>query len=204
MMRQQGSAMGSLGVAWVGVDLGCFGLMDWFGLGGVTATFAHDLGSFAVIGVACVHGSHGCGCREGVVFVSSSFSFLVKYALVSARYVMVGSVGFVGFTLSVNSIMLLSQFLKKPILFQDEVFLLFLSSFAIIHISLSRLLMVASSISSSCLCWSLRYLLYASSISSWVICCSISSKSSSLTSGVDVSSSTCGLPLCVSSSGSHR
>src|SRR5260221_477052 len=158
--------MGSLGVVQVGVDLGCFGLMDWFGLGGVTATFAHDLGLFTVIGVACMHGSCGCGCGEGVAFVSSLFSFLVKYALVSARYVMVGSAGFFGSTSSVNSIMLLSQFLKKPILFQDGVFLLFLSSFVIIHISLLRLLMVASSISPSCLCWSLRYSLYASLISS--------------------------------------
>src|SRR5258708_7744748 len=147
--------------------------------------------------------SCGCGCSEGVAFVSSSFSFLVKYVLVSTRYAMVGSAGFFGSMLSVNSIMLLSQFLKKPILFQDGVFLLFLSSFVIIHILLLRLLMVASSISSSCLCWSLRYSLYALSISSWVICCSISSKSSSLRSGVDVSSSSCGFPLCVSSSGGH-
>src|SRR5258708_40341880 len=111
MMRQQGSAVGSLGVSQVGVDLGCFGLMDWFGLGGVAATFAHDLGSFAVIGVACMHRSCGCGCSEGVAFVSSSFSFLVKYVLVSTRYAMVGSPRFFGSMLSVNSIMLFSQFL---------------------------------------------------------------------------------------------
>src|SRR5258707_3858741 len=65
-----------------------------FCLGRVTALIAHELGLLAVIGVARMHGLHGCGCGEGVAFVSSLFSFLVKYALVSTRYVMGVSAGF--------------------------------------------------------------------------------------------------------------
>src|SRR5258707_2769386 len=201
MIRHWGSAVGSWGIAQVGVGLGCFRLLVWLGLGGDAVTWAHDLGSFAAIGVAFVLRSCSCGCVVWEAFASSSFSFLVRYALVSARYAMVGSAGFFRSASSANSIRLFSQFLKNPILFQVRVFLLILSSLAISRISLSRLLTLTSSISSSCLCWSFRYLLYALSISSWVICCSISSMCASLVSGVGLWSRSCGLSLCVSTSG---
>ena len=46
--------MGSWGIVQVVIGLGCFGLLIWFGLGGVAATCAHDLGSFAAMGDACI------------------------------------------------------------------------------------------------------------------------------------------------------
>src|SRR5258705_11810144 len=45
MIRHWGSAVGSWGIAQVGVGLGCFRLLVWLGLGGDAVTWAHDLGS---------------------------------------------------------------------------------------------------------------------------------------------------------------
>src|SRR5258705_417822 len=114
---------------------------------------------------------------------------------------MVGSTGLFVSSSSASSIKHLSQFLKNPIFFQDGVFFLFFSSLAIDHISLSRLLTMASSISLSCLHWCFKYSLYASSISSCDICTSPSSKSASAISGVDSRSCSWGLLPSVFSSG---
>src|SRR5258708_35111066 len=116
---------------------------------------------------------------------------------------MVGSTGLFVSSSSASSIKHLSQFLKNLIFFQDGVFFLFFSSLVIDHISLSMLLTMASSISSSCLCWCFKYSLHASSISSCDICTSPSSKSASAISGVDSQSCSWGLLPSVFSLGGH-
>src|SRR5258705_7890623 len=150
--------------------------------------------------MAWVTGSCVCGCATCMGFFSSSWSFLVRYALVSVRNAMVGSAGLVLFSSAISS-MLLSQSLKNPIFFQDCVSFMLLSTCAIVHISLLSLLAMASSISSSCLCWSLRYSLYVSSVSSWDICGSPSLKYVSSISGVSAASNSWDSSLGVFSSG---
>src|SRR5258707_14750934 len=68
--------------------------------------------------MAWVTGSRVCGCAACMGFFSSSWSFLVRYTLVSVRNAMVDSVGLVLSSSAISS-MLLSQSLKNPILFQD-------------------------------------------------------------------------------------
>src|SRR5258707_1790723 len=200
-MRQCGSAVGSWGDAQVCTSLAGFWVAFWFVLASAATTEAHVGHVLATIGVAWVFGSCTCSCTAWVGFCSSSLSFLVRYALVSARNAIVGSAGFLVSSSSAISSMLLSQSLKKPIFFQDCIFFLFLSSWAMVHISFSRFLTMASSISSSCLCWSLRYSLYALSISSWDICSSPSLKYISSISGLSVVSGAWGSSSGVFSAG---
>ena len=116
--------MGSCGVVVGFIIFGIFIMGCWVVLVGVAATDAHVGHELAAIGVAFMFGSHIWGCGVCVLFDSSSLSFLVRYTLVSARYAIVGSAGFLLSPSSASSMMDLSQSLKNPIFSQDGIFFL--------------------------------------------------------------------------------